>query len=54
MAGRNVGWRKDLVDYRKQYTKEIELLGKGLSIRDISTLCQRSPNTILKIKRMFL
>ena len=48
------GHRKDRLAYRLQYANEIGLLAKGLTIRNISALCQRSPNTILKIKRMFL
>jgi hypothetical protein len=54
MVGRPKGYRKEHLEYRKQYSKEIELIGKGLSIRDISSLTHRSPNTILKLKRMFL
>ncbi len=49
MVGRLIGYRKEHWEYRKQYSKEIELIGKGLSIRDISALTHRSPNTILKL-----
>lgn len=52
--GRSIGYRKEHLDYKHQYANEIELLTKGYTIREISSICRRSPNTILKLKKMFL
>lgn len=50
---RPVGYRKARIDYKRQYSKEIMLLQKGLSLRDTAKLTGRAVNTIRKLKIMF-
>ena len=52
--GRPASYKKDIESYKNQYQKEISLLKKGISLRNIASLCGTSVNTIRKIKEMFL
>ena len=52
--GRPSSYKKDVELYRTQYQKEIGLLKKGMSLRNISAICGTSVNTLRKIKEMFL
>lgn len=51
--GRPSSYKKDAELYRTQYQKEIGLLKKGISLRNISAICGTSVNTLRKIKEMF-
>ena len=52
--GIKMGWpssyKKDLESYKQQYQKEIVMLKKGISLRNIATLTGTSVNTIRKVK----
>ena len=50
--GRPSSYKKDLESYRLQYQKEIGLLKKGISLRNISSLTGTSVNTIRKVKEL--
>lgn len=50
--GRPSSYKKDLDSYRLQYQKEIGLLKKGISLRNISSLTGTSVNTIRKVKEL--
>ena len=52
--GRPTGYRKLDDSYREQYSKEISLLKKGISLRNIQSITGTSVNTLQKLKRMFL
>lgn len=52
--GRPNGTHKEEESYREQYSKEISLLKKGISLRNVSQLTGTSVNTLRKIKVMFL
>ena len=52
--GRPASYKKDLESYKNHYQKEISLLKKGISLRNIASICGTSVNTIRKIKEMFL
>ena len=52
--GRPASYKKDLESYKNQYQKEISLLKKGISLRNIASICGTSVNTIRKIKEMLL
>ncbi len=49
-VGRKVGYRKSDSQMREQYTKEIQLLRKGLSLRNIQAITSTSINTLRKLK----
>lgn len=51
-VGRKNGYRKTEEQMKAQYTKEIQLLRKGLSLRNIATITNTSVNTLQKIKKM--
>ena len=51
-VGRKVGYRKSEEQMREQYTKEIQLLKKGLSLRNISAITSTSVNTLRKLKKI--
>jgi hypothetical protein len=51
---RPFGYRKSLVDYKKQYAHLIPILLMGLSLRKTAYECKLSVNTTRKIRRMFL
>lgn len=52
--GRPMGYRKENESYKDQYSKEISLLKKGISLRNITQLTGTSVNTLRKLKNMFL
>jgi DNA invertase Pin-like site-specific DNA recombinase len=52
--GRPTGYRKLDDLYKEQYSKEISLLKKGISLRNIQSITGTSVNTLRKLKRMFL
>ena len=47
-VGRKEGYRKSEADMREQYSEEIRLLRKGISLRNISKITGTSVNTIRK------
>ena len=51
-VGRKEGYRKSNEDMREQYTEEIRLLRKGISLRNISKITGSSVNTIRKCKAL--
>lgn len=51
-VGRKVGYRKSEEQMREQYTKEIQLLRKGLSLRNIQAITSTSINTLRKLKEI--
>lgn len=51
-VGRKVGYRK--TNYQEEYSKEISLLKKGVSLRDCQSLTGTSINTLRKLKSMFV
>ena len=52
--GRPTRYRKLDDLYKEQYSKEISLLKKGISLRNIQSITGTSVNTLRKLKRMFL
>ena len=52
--GRSEGYRKSDDSYKEQYSKEISLLRKGISLRNVQGITGTSINTLRKIKIMFL
>ena len=52
--GRPCTYRKSVEVYKEQYQKEIALLRKGISLRNVSQLTNTSMNTLRKLKSMFL
>ena len=51
-VGRKEGYRKSDEQMKEQYTKEIQLLRKGLSLRNIRAITSTSVNTLRKLKTM--
>lgn len=51
-VGRKKGYRKTDEEMKQQYTKEIQLLRKGLSLRNIRAITSTSVNTLRKLKTM--
>ena len=51
-VGRKVGYRKSEEQMRGDYAKEIQLLKKGLSLRNIQAITTTSINTLRKLKQM--
>ena len=51
-VGRKEGYRKTDERMKEQYTKEIQLLRKGLSLRNIRAITSTSINTLRKLKTM--
>ena len=49
-VGRKTGYKKSDEQMRQQYTKEIQLLRKGLSLRNIQAITSTSVNTLRKLK----
>ena len=49
-VGRKVGYKKSDDDMRQQYSKEIQLLKKGISLRNIQAITTTSVNTLRKLK----
>ena len=52
--GRPSDYKKSEDTYKEQYQKEIALLRKGISLRNVSKLTNTSMNTLRKLKSMFL
>lgn len=50
-VGRKVGYRKSEEAMRRQYSKEIQLLKKGISLRNVSAITGVAVNTLRKIKK---
>ena len=50
--GRPATYKKELDTYKQQYQKEIGLLKKGISLRNIASITCTSVNTIRKIKEL--
>ena len=49
--GRPSSYRKSDASYREQYAKEISLLKKGISLRNVSQLTGTSVNTLRKLRQ---
>lgn len=52
--GRPSSYRKPIEDYKQQYSKEISLLKKGMSLRNITIITGTSVNTLRKIKNLII
>ena len=52
--GRPASYRKSEESYRTQYSKEISLLKKGISLRNVTALTGTSVNTLRKLEKAFL
>ena len=48
--GRPASYRKTVDSYKQQYTKELSLLKKGISLRNITAITGTSVNTLRKLK----
>lgn len=53
-VGRKEGYRKSVEIMMLQYSKELALLRKGISLRNISAITGTSVGTIQKVKRLFM
>lgn len=53
IVGRKEGYIKPDINYKKEYSKEIYLLDKGNTLKDVRAITGTSINTIRKLKRMF-
>lgn len=51
--GRPSTYRKSVAMYREQYAKEISLLKKGISLRNVAAITSTSINTLRKIRTIF-
>ena len=51
-VGRKCGYRKTDDVMREQYGDAIKLLRKGISLRNVSKLCDISVNTVRKCKAL--
>ena len=52
--GRPIDYKKSDEAYKEQYQKELTLLRKGISLRNVHKLTNTSMNTLRKLKSMFL
>ena len=52
--GRPASYKKDVESYKSQYQREIGLLRKGVSLRNISAITGTAINTLHKVKNMFI
>ena len=52
--GRTEGYRKSDDNYKEEYSKEITLLRKGISLRNVHSITGTSINTLRKIKIKFI
>ena len=52
--GRPSTYKKDLDSYRQQYQKEIGLLKKGISLRNVASITGTAVNTLRKVKVLCL
>ena len=50
--GRPASYRKSNETYKSQYARELALLRKGISLRNVSAITQTSINTLRKLKAM--
>lgn len=50
--GRPSTYKKSEAEYKEQYTKELSLLRKGISLRNVASLTGTSVNTLRKLKSM--
>ena len=48
--GRPASYRKTVDSYKQQYSKELSLLKKGISLRNITAITGTSINTIRKLR----
>lgn len=53
-VGRKKGYKKSDETMMVQYTKELALLKKGISLRNVSAITGTSVSTLQKVKRLFL
>ena len=51
-VGRKEGYRKSEDEMRAQYTKEMSLLRKGISLRNVQSITGTSVNTLRKLREM--
>ena len=51
--GRPASYRKSEFEYKEQYSKELFLLKKGISLRNVSSLTGTSINTLRKLRVLF-
>ena len=51
-VGRKEGYRKSEEAMREQYTKEMSLLRKGISLRNVQSITGTSVNTLRKLREM--
>ena len=51
--GRPASYRKSEMAYKEQYGREISLLKKGISLRNVSSITGTSVNTLRKIRNLF-
>lgn len=51
-VGRKEGYRKTDEQMKEQYTKEIQLLRKGLSLRNVQAITNTSVNTLRKLQKI--
>ena len=51
--GRPSTYKKSEAEYKEQYSKELSLLKKGISLRNVSTLTGTSINTLRKLRVLF-
>jgi hypothetical protein len=49
--GKPLGYKKPEEEYRQQYSKELSLLRKGISLRNVQQLTGTSVGTLRKIKQ---
>ena len=54
IVGRKEGYTKPDINYRKEYSKEIYLLEKGNTLKDIRAITGTSINTLRKIRDKFI
>lgn len=52
-AGRKIGFRKTLCAYRRDYTRELNLLRSGVSLKQCHQTTGVSINTLKKLKSLF-
>ena len=53
-VGRKEGYRKPTETMMTQYSKELALLKKGISLRNVSAITGTSVGTLQKVKRLFM
>ena len=53
-VGRKAGFRKSIIQYRMDYSKDLTLLKEGLSLKKCRAITGTSINTLRKLKSMFV